>query len=162
MAEEPAVVVPAEDEALREEGIRALKAEREANKELKRQLRELAEWKAAQENAGKSETEQLAAENARLKADAATATRDSVRLRVAMAKGLTEKQAARLVGDDEEALLADADELLSTFVPAKQEEAPEVDLDDRPRERLKGGARPKDEAAVLDPAELAASIRRGI
>ncbi|MFD9893328.1 hypothetical protein ACFWY9_28620 [Amycolatopsis sp. NPDC059027] len=160
MADEPTPAPKSdEDEPLREEGIRALRAEREANKQLKEQLRELSEWKEAQENAGKSEAERLTAENARLKAESTQAAKDAVRLRVALAKGLTAKQAARLVGEDEEALLADADDLLSSFKPAGEPEEPEgPELDGGPRPRLKGGARPTDEPLVLDPAKLAADI----
>lgn len=149
-----------ENEALREEGIRALKAERESNKDLRRQLKELADWKEAQENAGKSDIEKLSAEVTKYKADMEKASRESMRLRVAMEKGLTAKQAARLVGDDEDALRADADDLLSTFRPAVEPEndTPEVELDSRPKEKLKGGARPSDEAVELNPEKLAAEI----
>lgn len=149
------------DEPLRAEGLRALQAEREKNKALADQLKELKDWKEAQESAGKSETEKLAAENAALKAASAQAAQDALRLRVAMQKGLTEKQAARLVGADEEALLADADDLLTSFKPA--EEKPEEgeggpELDPRPREKLKGGARPQEQGIELDPSKLAAEI----
>lgn len=162
MSDENVTPETEENEALREEGIRALKAERESNKELRRQLKELAEWKEAQENAGKSDIEKLSGELAKYKADSEQASRESMRLRVAMEKGLTAKQAGRLVGDDEDALRADADDLLSTFRPAAEpaDTESEVELDSRPKERLKGGARPSDEGLELNPAKLAAGIPR--
>lgn len=45
-----------------------------------------------------------------------------LRLRVGMRKGLTEPQIKRLVGDTEEDLEADADELLKTFKVAEEED----------------------------------------
>lgn len=150
---EPTPVDP-EDEALRAEGIRALRAEREANKALKAQLTELSAWKEAQEAAAKTDAEKAAEETERLRKEAASA----VRYRVALKKGLTATQANRLVGNTEEELSADADEFLKDLRPA--EPAPEDDaLDGRPRPALTGGSRPSDSATVLDPAALAASIR---
>lgn len=100
----------------------------------------LAEIEEAQKTA-----EQKAADKA-AEADmkAAKAEKELARLRVAMRKGLTEAQAKRLMGDSEEDLEADADELLASF---KREE-PEGDKPEpgaRPKERLKSGSTPPED-----------------
>lgn len=67
---------------------------------------------------GESEAERLKRELETVKADVEQARReakDNLRLRVALRKGLTEVQAKRLIGDSEEDLEADADELLESF-----------------------------------------------
>src|ERR1035437_6972088 len=67
---------------------------------------------------------------------AATSTSDLARLRVALKKGLTESQAKRLVGDTEEDLEKDADELLASFKTEDSGQEPRR----TPRERLRPGA----------------------
>ena len=116
--------------------------------------RRLAEIEAS----GKTEQERLA--EARRTADerAVTAERESARLRVALKKGLTEAQVRRLVGDTEEELEADADELLATFATPESES--DRDLPHRPRERLRPGARPEATPDETDPAKLAEAIPR--
>ena len=69
---------------------------------------------------------------------ASTAEAEAMRLRVALVNGLTLMQAKRLIGDDEEALAADAEELLASFAPAE----PSVEVPRRPHERLKAGVAP--------------------
>lgn len=61
----------------------------------------------------RSDSEKAVARAEKAEAELATITPRVMRLEVALAKGLTEKQAARLVGDTREALEADADELLT-------------------------------------------------
>ena len=70
---------------------------------------------------------------------AATAERDLMRLRVAMRKGLTDAQAKRLVGNTEEELDIDADELLKSFVKTDEEE-PGNGVTRRPRAALRPGS----------------------
>lgn len=72
----------------------------------------------------KNKTDGEKAEAARKTAEdrAVKAERDAMLLRVAMRKGLTDVQARRLVGNTEEELETDADELLKTFKPAESEE----------------------------------------
>ena len=62
------------------------------------------------------------------------------------------------MGDTDEELEADADELLATFAPPEGEA--DTDLPRRPRERLRPGARPE---AEPEPSvkEIVASIPRG-
>lgn len=103
---------------------------------------ELDKAKKKAEDEGKTVTEkvneQLAAlqkqledeKEARHKSDS-----ESLRLRVAAAKGLSEAQARRLQGSTKEELEADADDLLETFGGKK---------DDKPEERSGGFSRPKE------------------
>jgi len=113
------------------------------------------------EDANKSETQKLADDKAASDKVAASAQGELLRLRVAMRKGLTEVQAKRLVGDTEEELEADAEELLASFKPA------DSDTDDgpktkptRPKERLRSGAAPDEEPDETDPHKLAAMVPR--
>lgn len=140
------------------------KKNREAQN-LRKRLKE-AEEKASKyddlENAQKSESEKLNEKAADLEKRATTAERDAARLRVALNKGLTATQAKRLVGDTEEELEADADELLADFSPKedekekdKEDEAPEADSQRRPKERLRPGAAPSAEPEANDPKSLA-------
>lgn len=76
--------------------------------------------KAADEKAreGESEADRLKREKQELEQQLAKKSTDSVevlKLRVALKKGLTEVQARRLVGTNEEELEADADELVASF-----------------------------------------------
>lgn len=90
-----------------------------------------------------------------LESTAKKSTLEAARLRVALRKGLNEAQAKRLVGDSEEDLEADADELLATFAPAEEGETPSASR--RPQERLRPGATPSSEPEK-SPDEIAESI----
>jgi len=103
------------------------------------------------EDSQKSETERLREELDALKKSAA----DANRLRVALAKGLTEKQAARLVGSTIEELEADADELIAAF---KGTEPPAKRVPGKPRENLKGGSNPEIEPEDTDLNKIAARM----
>lgn len=67
------------------------------------------------EESTKSESEKVLAKLAAAEERAAKAEQKALRAEVATDKGLTAKQAARLVGETREELEADADELLATF-----------------------------------------------
>lgn len=73
--------------------------------------------------AAKTEQEKLAERAQRAEAERDEANSRALRLEVAAEKGLTRKQAARLQGQTKEELLADADELLADFAPAKPDNA---------------------------------------
>lgn len=77
---------------------------------------------------------------------------EAARLRVALRKGLTETQAKRLVGDSEDDLEADADDLLASFQSSEPD-----DTTRRPRERLKPGAT-GDSEPEADPKQVADSV----
>lgn len=94
---------------------------------------------------------QLEAErDARTKSEA-----ESLRLRVAQAKGLTEAQSSRLRGSTQEELEKDADDLLESFGGSKKDD--EGPGDDRPKEKLRPGASNDDDEGI-DPEKVAASI----
>lgn len=101
---------------------------------------------------------------------ATEAERDAARLKVALKKGLTEAQAKRLLGDTEEELEQDADELLASFKPEEGENEGEEGENEpegekkeprrRPKERVKPGAIPSSEPDETDPAKLAEAVPR--
>lgn len=135
--------------------IEATRADRE---KLRIERDQLAREKQEREDAAKSEEQKREERTTLAEQQAAAATRDAARLRVALKKGLTETQAKRLVGDTEEELEADADELLASFVPPEEEDGQEPPR--RPRERLRPGAVPSSEPEETDPRKLAALVRR--
>jgi hypothetical protein len=110
------------------------------------------------EDASKSEQEKAteAAQAAQQQADAAT--REAARLRIALKKGLTETQAKRLVGDNEEDLEKDADDLLASF---KDDDDTGDDASRRtPKPKLRTGAAPSSEPDETDPEKLAEQVPR--
>ena len=113
----------------------------------------LAEYEESQ----KTETQKLADRLEAAESDSKTTKAELMRLRVAMKKGLTEAQAKRLLGDSEEELEQDADELLASFAS----EAEERDVRRRPQERLRPGASPDAEPAP-DSSAIAEQVRKRI
>lgn len=86
--------------------------------------------------------------------------RQLARTNVALSKGLTASQAKRLVGDTQEELEADADELLSTFKPADGDDGRGgTGIPRRPAERMAPGAKPDTEPEPKEE-DLAAAIQR--
>jgi hypothetical protein len=127
---------------------------------LKSEVTELRTKVKEHEDATKSK-EDLAAERAtEAERVASESTKEAMRLRVALKKDLTETQALRLVGDTEEALEADADELLASFTHENDDDNGEDPLLRRPRPRLRSGAAPTPEPEETDPAKLAATVPR--
>lgn len=107
----------------------------------------------------RAETSRKEAEAA--KAEAAEARAELLRLKVGGAKGLTPAQAARLVGETEEELAADADELVRSFGIGNGKTPPPPAR--RPSEKLRNPAdadddEPDDEEDT--PQKLAAKVRR--
>ena len=72
---------------------------------------------------------------------------ESLRLRVAQAKGLTEKQSNRLQGSTKEELEADADDLLESF--GGKDDPPKG----RPKEALRPGASNEDDESEVSAAD---------
>lgn len=134
-----------------------------ANKEaqnLRARLKELEPLAAKAkelEDANKTEAEKLSERATSAEDRAGKVEGELMRLRIAMRKGLTEKQASRLVGTTEEELEADADELLESFGGEKK---PTPKVAGKPKESLRGGADPEEEPEETDPRKLAALIRR--
>ena len=151
---------PQEDEEFDEERAKAKinKANNEA-KSLRKRLKDLApqieELERLKEE-GKSDKDKLEERATGAEGRASKAESEAARLRVALKKGLTETQAKRLIGENEEELEADADELLASF--REDEGRPEPKR--RPRERLRPGASPSSELEETDPRKLAESIPR--
>lgn len=101
------------------------------------------------EDASKSEQEKLDERATGAERRASTAEAEAARLRVALRKGLSETQAKRLIGETEEDLDQDADDLLASF---RTEEEPAPEPSRRPRERLRPGAVPEAEPASPETA----------
>lgn len=132
-------------------------------KKVKGERDDLRQEKKERDDAAKTEEQKRDEAKAEAEKNAAKATQEAARLRVALKKGLTETQAKRLVGDSEEDLEKDADELLASF-KNEEEENPEEggQAPRRPTERLKtrSGAAPEAEPDESDPAKLAAGVSR--
>jgi len=117
------------------------------------------------EDRDKSELQKLTdrATEATQKAEAAEARAvqaelNVTRIRVGAEKGLTPSQAARLVGDDEDALKKDADELIASFPPADPDGKRPAPT--RPTPSLRGGDDPDVEPDETDPIKLVESVPR--
>lgn len=139
------------DEQLGDAGKKALERERKARRDAEKRAKELEPYKKRveeAEEADKTERQKLQDRIEQLE----PSEHEAAKLRVALRKGLTETQAKRLVGDSEDDLESDADELLASFQPADSDDAPR-----RPQERLKPGATHDSEPQV-DPKQVADSI----
>jgi hypothetical protein len=144
---------PESDKPRSDDDVEKLKAAlKKANKEAEQHRLKLKEL----EDRDKTDAERLAETNRTLEERARRAEIDLCRYRVAMRKGLTETQARRLVGESEEDLEADADELLEAFNTGR----PAEPAGGRPKERLRSGAVPDAEPEETDPAKLAALVPR--
>lgn len=111
------------------------------------------------EDAQKTETERLTEKTETLTQKLTATEQEAAKLRVALRKGLTETQAKRLVGETEEELEEDADELLASFQQVEEEQGSGGPIRRTPHEKLKTGAT-SDVEGTQTPEELAASIRK--
>lgn len=94
------------------------------------------------EESQKTELQKAADAQASAEARAAKAEADALRYRIASRKGLSDVQAKRLLGETEEELEADADELLASF---RTEDTGSDTPPGRPKEVFRSGGRPNDE-----------------
>lgn len=104
----------------------------------------------------KTELEKLEEANKSEKARGDNAELELMRLRVAVKNGLSESQAKRLVGKNEEELQADAEELVKTFRPDDGgDDTKNGGPTRRPRESFKtgGGKTPEPGKTVKDAAD---------
>lgn len=108
----------AEDEELGEGGKKALQSEREARKQLERELADLRSKNKEYEDASKSAEEKQAERLAELEESSTKNALRVMQYEVAAAKGLPLSAATRLTGDTQEALEADADELMKLLAPS--------------------------------------------
>lgn len=155
---DPAKGAPGDPPAdLGEAGKKALEAERKRAREAEKQLADMQTKLKELEDKDKSETEKLREQVATLTEQHTAATAAALRAQVAIDKGLTAAQAKRLVGTTKEELVADADELLTTFGGGSGGTKPPTR---QPREALRGGSDPTETPDNTDPAKLAESVPR--
>lgn len=119
----------------------ALKAERDARKKAEKDLADLRK----QQTAGLSESERLAQRVAELEAANKQAAREALVSKIAMETGLSSLLAARLQGDDETSLRADA-EALKQAIPQQPQTPTPVG---GPQGQPVGDRSPEDWIAVL-------------
>lgn len=161
-AEESAAAAEADVAAAEEAGaqtfdLKYVQALRSEAAKYRREAREAQATAKAFEDAKKTETELAVEKASAAEAVAELANNEASRLRVALTKGLTADQAKRLVGNTEEEMSADADDLIELFSSSDDGQ----DLSSgTPRERLKPGAVPNAEPEETDPAKLAALVPR--
>lgn len=173
------------DDSLGDAGKRALERERQARRDAEARLRELEPLAAKAkelEDAKKSETEKLTAKIDDLTSKLEASDLRAMRAEVAREKGLSARQAERLQGKTRDELVADADDLLDTFKPAKGSENGKDDGKDdkdpkdesgddrkdrgdpgrRPREKLRSGSVTDDDdkGDDFDPQKVAELVRR--
>jgi hypothetical protein len=117
----------------------ALKAANKEAADRRKRLDELEAAEAKRKEAEMTETEktqarikQLEAENAEREGEVQKLQREKLQRKVALAAGLPEALADRLVGNDEEAMTADAQAILAALPQPKQEEKKE-DLPKKPK-----------------------------
>lgn len=134
---------------LGEAGKKALNAERRRASQAEKQAKDLAARLKEIEDKDKSEVDKLREELEAAKRDAETARKDALRLKVGSAKGLPEKVAARLQGDTEEEMAADADSLLEELKPGS------------PKGSADGGNRGKPPKSGTDMDALIRAAARG-
>jgi chromosome segregation ATPase len=146
MADDPTPKADPNDEPkddqkdLGDAGKKALEEERKARRDAEKQLKAVNDRVRELEDKDKSDSEKLTSRVAELEKELSTERSRAMRLEVAIDKGLTKTQARRLVGDTEDDLVADADDLLSSFKPSDETKpAPPGSI---PKENLRPGAAP--------------------
>lgn len=107
------------------------------------------------EDAGKSDAERREEKHSATEKENGSLKSENARLKVALELGLTASQAKRLVGETEDELKADAEELLASF-GGKQDRGD--DKRRRPKENLRPGTVPDAEPEETDPKKLAAGL----
>jgi hypothetical protein len=164
-APDPAPADPA-DQPLGPAGKKALDAEREARKELERQLAALSPLQKLAEAmgagtptaGGKTEVELLNEKFATYESQLADERQARWRAEVAAAKGLTPDQAAWISGSTAEEFIASADKLLASFPTPAGPRNPAPD----PSQGSRGGQPSPDLEAQIAEATKAGDIRKAI
>lgn len=127
-----------------------------------KELEPLAKRAKEIEDEQKSESEKQTEARTAAEKQAVSAGQEASRLRVALKKGLTEVQAKRLIGESEEELEADADELLESFKPKDDGKSDEESQEGKKSETPKGGERTgatgDTEGEETDPRKLAKGL----
>lgn len=163
---DPAPKPKDDSDDLGEAGKRALEAERKARKAAEKSAKDAEARLKEITDKDKSETDKLRDERDAEKKRADAAEARSMRLEVAIEKGLTDdgakrlvSQAKRLQGATREELEADADDFFASISPADDKGKPPGG---KPRESLRGGGDPTDEPVETDPVKLAAMVDTGV
>lgn len=133
-----------------------LRNERTRNRRMRRQLKEAETLRKELDDLKKkdqTDSERLTSELAEARTRAEKAEAKASRFEVALNKGLTLRQANRLVGDNPEELEEDADDLLADLKGSAGDDTGTDSSDDgagtgrpasRPKETLRGGGNPDD------------------
>lgn len=144
-----------DDEFDRERALSTIRRQRKSEAEKDRQIKELRAKVQEFEDAGKSDAERRDEKLASTEKENGSLKSENARLKVALDLRLTASQAKRLVGETEEELKADAEELLASFGGKKDEGGGKRS---RPKENLKPGTVPDAEPEEMDPKKLAADL----
>lgn len=143
----------------------ALKKKNSEAANLRKRLKELeplAKRAKEIEDEQKSESQRQTEARTAAEKEAVTAGQEASRLRVALKKGLTEVQAKRLIGESEEELETDADELLESFKPKDDDKSDEESQEGKQSETPKGGERTgatgDTDGEETDPRKLAKGL----
>ena len=126
------------DEPLGEGGLKALQAEREANKAARAKLAEYEAKLKELSDRDKTEEEKREERLKELEKSNSQNARRALQYEVAAEKGIPLRLASRLRGDDRDAMLADADELLPLI---HQNPSPTIPKPDKSQGKG-GGAKP--------------------
>lgn len=129
--------VPDEAPELGDAGKKAIAAERKRADTLEKELKALRAESETRANAELSELERVKKENATLLSDRTASELASIRMQVALEKGLPANLVARLQGTDYDTLAADADSL-AELVAGNKTSAPKPDPSQGPK--ATGGA----------------------
>jgi hypothetical protein len=121
---------------------------------LRKRLADLEKAEKEREDAKKDDLTKAQEASAGLQKQLDEQTTEVTRLRVALAKGLTEKQASRLVGGTREELEADADEFLADLKPS--DDTKKTPPTRTPKESLRGGGDPTSSEDTEPSADEAA------
>jgi hypothetical protein len=148
------------DEAQAKAKIKKANSEAANLRKRLKDLEPLAKKAQELEDAQKSESEKSTEARTKAEKAAADATQEAARLRVALNKGLTEVQAKRLIGESQEELEADADELLASFQKdgKSDEESQEGKKSETPKGGERTGATGDTDGEETDPRKLAAGL----
>lgn len=156
---EPAPETTAPD--LGDGGKKALDAERRARRQAEKAASDAAARIKEYEDRDKTESQKLTEQLAALKAEAATARAEALRLRVAAELGLPGDLHEFLVGDDEEQIRARAQKLMAATAAATDPRRPAPDPTQGAKPGAGDGQLTKADLARMTPQEIVAAQDSG-
>ncbi len=134
---------------------------RRARRAAETQAAELADKVKQFEDAQKSESERLTEQLTALKSEASTARAEALRLRVAAESGLPANLHEFLVGDDEEAVRAQAQKLMAATAAATDPRRPAPDPTQGAKQGAGDGQLTRADLAHMTPQEIVAAQESG-